>query len=145
MSVLILFVYKLTIGSSKNVEKIIRENALVHKKKKPRLNLTPGKALIGLRTTEPWQVSFNPWILKSDHHQFSHNNLNTPWREKVRRINEMITKGKCFDLLSNSPNVHCIRKMYGDQSGEFDLGAQRVYKSYCTCLARKSTCSIING
>ena len=26
-----------------------------------------------------------------------------------------------------------------------DLGAQRVYKSYCTCLARKSTCSIING
>ena len=30
------------IGSSKNNRKIIRENALEHKKKKPGLHLTPG-------------------------------------------------------------------------------------------------------
>ena len=30
------------IGGSKKTEKIIRENAFQHKKKKPRLNLTPG-------------------------------------------------------------------------------------------------------
>ena len=35
-------------------EKIIRENAFEHKKEKPGLNLTPGQALIGLRTTGPW-------------------------------------------------------------------------------------------
>ena len=31
----------------------MRENAFEHKKKKPRLNLTPGLGLIGLRTTGP--------------------------------------------------------------------------------------------
>ena len=34
-------------------EKITRENASEHKKKKQGLNLTPGYALIGLRTTGP--------------------------------------------------------------------------------------------
>ena len=42
ISVLVLFVYKLIIGSSKIVQKNMRENAFEHKKKKPRLNLTPG-------------------------------------------------------------------------------------------------------
>ena len=42
ISVLILFVYKLTIGSSKIIEEIIRENAFEHKKEKPDSNLTPG-------------------------------------------------------------------------------------------------------
>ena len=40
ISVLILFVYKLMIGSLKTTEKIIRENAFEHKKKKLGLNLT---------------------------------------------------------------------------------------------------------
>ena len=30
----------------------------------------------------------------------------------------MITKGKCFDLLSNSSHKF-FKEMYGDQSGEF--------------------------
>ena len=42
ISVLILFVYKMMIGSPKNNREIILENALEHKKKKPGLNLTPG-------------------------------------------------------------------------------------------------------
>jgi len=42
ISVLILFVYKLMIGSSKNNRENIRENAFEHKKKKHGLNLTPG-------------------------------------------------------------------------------------------------------
>ena len=43
ISVLVLFVYKLMIGSFKNsTQKIIRENAFEPKKKKPRLNLIPG-------------------------------------------------------------------------------------------------------
>ena len=37
----------------KIAEKIIRENAVEHKKNKDGLNLTPGYALIGLRTTGP--------------------------------------------------------------------------------------------
>ena len=37
----------------KLTEKIIRENACEQKKKKPRLNLTVGYELIGLRTTGP--------------------------------------------------------------------------------------------
>ena len=41
-SVLIPFVYKLMIGGCKITEKIIRENAFEHKKKKPGLNLTLG-------------------------------------------------------------------------------------------------------
>ena len=46
-SVVILFVYKLMIGSSiKITEKVIRENAFEHKKKKPGLNLTLGQVLL---------------------------------------------------------------------------------------------------
>ena len=41
----------------KITEKIIRENAFEHKKRKPGLNLTPGWALIGLRTTGPSSVA----------------------------------------------------------------------------------------
>ena len=37
----------------KITEKIIQENVFEQKKKKPGLNLTPGQALIGLRTTGP--------------------------------------------------------------------------------------------
>ena len=42
-------------------------------------------------------------------------------REKVVRINWLITNGKCFDLLSNSLNWF-FKEMYGDQSGEFVCG-----------------------
>ena len=37
------------------------------------------------------------------------------------RIDKGITKGKSFDLLSNSPNEF-FKEMYGDQSGEFTCG-----------------------
>ena len=42
------------IGTAKLTEKIIRENSFEHKKMKPRLNLAPGLAQIGLRTTGPF-------------------------------------------------------------------------------------------
>ena len=47
---------------------------------------------------------FNPLGPKSAHdqHQFSSNKINTSSREKVVGIHKMITKGKYFDLLSNS-------------------------------------------
>ena len=39
----------------------MRENAFDHNKMKPGLNLTPGQALIGLRTSGPWFTQFpNP-------------------------------------------------------------------------------------
>ena len=41
------------IGNSKNIRENYPEKAFEHKKKKPGLNLTPGKASIGLRTTRP--------------------------------------------------------------------------------------------
>ena len=34
----------------------------------------------------------------------------------------MITKGKCFDLLSNPLNSLCIKEMYRDQFGELVCG-----------------------
>ena len=37
------------------------------------------------------------------------------------RINKMITKGKCFDLLSDSLYSFC-EEMYRDQFGEFVCG-----------------------
>ena len=37
----------------------------------------------------------NPLISKSNKHQFSSNNINTQSRDKVVRINEIITKGTC--------------------------------------------------
>ena len=40
----------------------------------------------------------------SDQHQFSPNDINALLREKGVRINEIITKGKMLDLLSNSSN-----------------------------------------
>ena len=47
----------------KRIQKIIRENALEQKKKKPRLKYNPGLALIGLRTTwsrvQPFYIDFS--------------------------------------------------------------------------------------
>ena len=37
------------------------------------------------------------------------------------RINQMITKEKCLDLILNSLNLF-IKEMYGDQFGEFVRG-----------------------
>ena len=34
----------------------------------------------------------------------------------------MITKGKCFDLLTNSLNL-LLKETYGDQAGEFVCGS----------------------
>ena len=58
---------------------------------------------------------------EGDKHQFSPNKVNTQLREKVVRIDKMITKIKCFDLLSNSLNVFFMEK-YRDQFGEFVCG-----------------------
>ena len=44
----------------------------------------------------------NPLSPNSDQHQFSLNNIHMLPREMVMRVNKMITKEKCFDLLSNS-------------------------------------------
>ena len=50
-------------------------------------------------------------------HQPSSKNFDKQ-EKKVKRIYQMIPKGKYFDLLSNSLNL-CSEKMYEDQSGEF--------------------------
>ena len=42
------------IDYSKKIEKIVRENAFVGKKKRRGLKFNPGLALIGLRTTGSW-------------------------------------------------------------------------------------------
>ena len=39
-------------------------------------------------------------------------------REMIMRVNKMITKEKCFDLLSNSLN-YFFKEMYEGQYGEF--------------------------
>ena len=44
-------------------------------------------------STEP-PSSLNPLSSKTDQHQSSPNNINTSSREKVMRINKMITSGK---------------------------------------------------
>ena len=53
-------------------------------------------------------------------HQLSSKNFDKQ-EKKVKRIYQMIPKGKYFDLLSNSLNL-CSEKMYEDQSGEFVWG-----------------------
>ena len=63
----------------------------------------------------------NPLSTNGDEHQFSPNNIHTSSREKVMRINKMITKKKCLDLLSNSLNTF-FKKMYRNQFGEFVCG-----------------------
>ena len=65
--------------------------------------------------------NFNPLSPNGDQHQFSPNNTYTASREKVMRINKMITKKKCLDLLSNSLNTFS-KKMYRNQFGEFVCG-----------------------
>ena len=42
-------------------------------------------------------------------------------RGMVMRVNKMITKEKCFDLLLNSLNLF-FKEMYEDQYGEFICG-----------------------
>ena len=43
--------------------------------------------------------------LQSDQYQFSPNNIHTSSKGKFMRINKMIIKWKCVDLLSDSLNV----------------------------------------
>ena len=55
----------------------------------------------------------------SDQHQFSSNDIHRLSRDKVMRINKMITWWEtCFDLLTNSLNTF-FKEMYRDQFGEF--------------------------
>ena len=65
--------------------------------------------------------NFNPLSTNGDQHQFSPNNIHTSSREKVMRINKLITKKKCLDLLSNSLNT-VFKKMYRNQFGEIVCG-----------------------
>ena len=66
-------------------------------------------------------LNFNPLSPNGDQHQFSPKNIHTSSREKVMRINKMITKKKCLDLLSNSLNT-VFKKMYRNQFGEIVCG-----------------------
>ena len=52
---------------------------------------------------------------------FSTNNIETQKRKKVTRNKQMNSKGKRFDLLSNSVNL-LFKEIYRDQSGEFVCG-----------------------
>ena len=46
---------------------------------------------------------FNPQSPRKDQNQFSPNNIiHTSSKEKVTRINKIVAKGKCFDLLSHA-------------------------------------------
>ena len=52
---------------------------------------------------------------------FSTNNIETQKREQVKRNKQMNSKGKWFDLLSNSLKL-LFKEIYRDQSGEFVCG-----------------------
>ena len=74
-------------------------------------------------TSPPWGYNFtnNPLSPNNDQHQFSPNDIQRLSRDKVMRINKMITKRKIFDLLSNFLNLFS-KEGYGDQYGEFVYG-----------------------
>ena len=65
-----------------------------------------------------WLTPLSP---NSDQHQFSPKDIHRLSREMVMRINKMINKEKCFDLLSNSLYLFFM-EMYRDQFGEFVCG-----------------------
>ena len=67
MSVLILIVYMLMIGSSKNNRKNYPRKCCRTQEKKPGLNLTLGKSLIGLRTPGPRCKDVKKDYLLTDH------------------------------------------------------------------------------
>ena len=54
--------------------------------------------------------------LENEHHYF-HQTVSKHSRFKVVRINNMIAKRKCFDLLTNSLNTF-FKEMYGSISQE---------------------------
>ena len=65
--------------------------------------------------------TFNPLRANSDQKQFSPNNIHTLSRDKVMRINKMITKGKMpWSFIKFSQVI--LKKIYGDQFGEFVCG-----------------------
>ena len=65
--------------------------------------------------------TFNPLSPNSDQHQFSPNNIHTLSRNKVMRINEMITKEKMPRSFIKVPQL-ILKGNYGDQFGEFVWG-----------------------
>ena len=66
-------------------------------------------------------VIINPLSANSDQKQFSPNNTHTLSRDKVMRINKMITKGKMpWSFIKFSQVI--LKKIYGDQFGEFVCG-----------------------
>ena len=69
-----------------------------------------------------WDSSrINPLSANSDQKQFSPNNIHTLSRDKVMRINKMITKGKMpWSFIKFSQVI--LKKIYGDQFGEFVCG-----------------------
>ena len=70
---------------------------------------------------QPSNPPFKSLSPNGDQQQFSPNYIHTSSREKVMRINKMITKRKFLDLLSTSLNTF-FKKIYRDQFGEFVRG-----------------------
>ena len=70
------------------------------------------------------QFSINPLSPDSDQNQFSPKNIHMLPREMVMRVNKMITKEKCFDLISNSLNYFLRKCMKVSMENLYvDIGA----------------------
>ena len=77
--------------------------------------LAPFDSIPGAQTNTK---GLNPLSANSDQKQFSPNNIHTLSRDKVMRINKMITKGKMpWSFIKFSQVI--LKKIYGDQFGEF--------------------------
>ena len=77
----------------------------------------------GLGDKGNWESTHEnyPLSANSDQKQFSPNNIHTLSRDKVMRINKMITKGKMpWSFIKFSQVI--LKKIYGDQFGEFVCG-----------------------
>ena len=83
--------------------------------------LNPKSSYVITWPTQFTSRKINALSPNSDQHQFSPNNIHMLPRGMVMRVNKMITKEKCFDLLLNSLNLF-FKEMYEDQYGEFICG-----------------------
>ena len=68
--------------------------------------------------------NIKPLSPDSDQHQYSPNNIHMLPREIVMRVNKMITKEKCLDLLPNSLNYFLRKCMKVSMENLYvDIGA----------------------
>ena len=71
---------------------------------------------------------FNPQSPRKDQNQFSPNNIiHTSSKEKVTRINKIVAKGKCFDLLSHALTQY-FKKMHAWRSGQICM---QIWELFC--------------